>query len=183
MKKLISACAVCAVAVGVVAAPSALGVKSTKQVADVGRCECHTDDRHHRLRRQGERDRLEQQQLPKGSDGRAGVGGHHHRRRDARRDRQHERKRQVQRPISVAPVTAGTYTLKATVTGPVTRKVGSKKKGKKAKKGRQFSCLASPPASSAPVTVDAPSRSREAASKCHERPALPAGRSRSAGDR
>src|SRR5882762_7777936 len=36
MRKLISACAVCAVAVGLVVVPSALGVKSAKQVGGTG---------------------------------------------------------------------------------------------------------------------------------------------------
>ncbi len=55
-----------------------------------------------------------------------------------------------------APAAAGTYVLRATVLGPVTRQVGSKKK-RKNKPGRQFSCLASSPTDSAlPVTVATP---------------------------
>ena len=52
-----------------------------------------------------------------------------------------------------APAVAGAYTLRATVQGPVIRKVGSKKKGKKNKKGRRFSCNASLPTSTGPLTV------------------------------
>jgi starvation-inducible outer membrane lipoprotein len=155
MKKLISACAVCAVAVGVVAAPSALGVKSTKQVAtsvDVsvtpttattgsavkasGTVSSNSNCRKDRAVELAWVDTTTSAETPAGTASTNGSGKY--------------------RADLVAPATAGTYTLKATVTGPVTRKVGSKKKGKKAKKGRQFSCLASPPASSAPVTVTAP---------------------------
>jgi hypothetical protein len=52
------------------------------------------------------------------------------------------------KPTDVAPAT---LTLRATV-DQVIRKVGSKKKGKKDKKGRQFDCLTTT-ADSAPLTV------------------------------
>jgi hypothetical protein len=52
------------------------------------------------------------------------------------------------------PTPAGTYVLQATV-GQEFRRVGSKKKGKKAKnpKSRQFNCLAIPQVQSSVVTV------------------------------
>ncbi|HYU14480.1 MAG TPA: hypothetical protein VEL05_00345 [Candidatus Acidoferrum sp.] len=154
MKKLISACAVCAVAVGVVAAPNALGVKSTKQVATSatvsvtpttatagstvkasGTVSSNSSCQKNRTVELAWVDSTNAE-TPAGTATTKGGSGKY----DA---------------DVTAPATAGTYTLKATVTGPVTRKVGSKKKGQKTKKGRQFSCLASPPASSSPVTVTA----------------------------
>ena len=51
-----------------------------------------------------------------------------------------------------APAVAGAYTLRATVQGPVIRRVGSKKKGKKNKKGRQIDCLTTT-ADSTPLTI------------------------------
>jgi hypothetical protein len=156
MKKLIGACAVCAVAVGVVAAPSALGVKSTKQVATSvtvsvaptttttgsaviasGKVSSNSSCQKSRTVELAWVDSTTLAETPAGTTTTKGGSGKY----DA---------------DLVAPATAGTYTLKATVTGPVTRKVGSKKKGQKTKKGRRFSCLASSPASSAPVTVTAP---------------------------
>jgi hypothetical protein len=155
MKKLISACAVCAVAVGVVAAPSALGVKSAKQVASSvtvsvtpttatvgsavkasGTVSSNSNCKKNRSVDLVWVDSTTSAETPAGTAATKGGSGKY----DA---------------DLTAPATAGTYTLKATVTGPVTRKVGSKKKGQKTKKGRVFNCLASPPASSTPVTVTA----------------------------
>jgi hypothetical protein len=155
MKKLISACAVCAVAVGVVAAPNALGVKSAKQVATSvtvsatpttatagsavkasGTVSSNSSCKKGRTVELAWVDSTTSAETPAGIATTKGGSGKY----DA---------------DLTAPTTAGTYTLKATVTGPVTRKVGSKKKGQKTKKGRQFSCLASSPASSSPVTVAA----------------------------
>jgi hypothetical protein len=48
-----------------------------------------------------------------------------------------------------------TVALQATVDFAV-RKVGSKKKGKKAKKGRQFHCLQILPTFSGPIALEAP---------------------------
>jgi hypothetical protein len=156
MKKLISACAVCAVAVGVVAAPNALGVKSTKQVASSvtvsvtpttattgspvtasGTVSSNSTCQKSRTVDLAWVDTTTSASTPAGSAVTKGGSGKY----DA---------------ALTAPTTAGTYTLQATVTGPITRKVGSKKKGQKTKKGRQFSCLASSPASSLPVIVTAP---------------------------
>jgi hypothetical protein len=158
MKKLISACAVCAVAVGVVAAPSALGVKSAKQVGGTvsvnvtpntfttgdtavtsatvtgnvaSNSSCRKDRTIHFAWVNG---------TTVGPD--LGVV--------ATTRSNGDYTATVPRPTDTNPPTT-TVTLRATV-DPVTRKVGSKKKGKKHKKGRAFNCLAIT-GDSAPVTI------------------------------
>jgi len=156
MTKLISAGAVCAVAVGLVAVPSALGVKSTKQVATSvtvsvtpttattgsavkasGNVSSNSSCQKSRTVELAWVDTATSVATPAGTATTKGGSGKY----DA---------------DLTAPSAAGTYTLQATVTGPVTRKVGSKKKGQKTKKGRQFSCLASSAVNSSPVTVTTP---------------------------
>ena len=151
MKRLISVGAVCAVTVAAVAAPSALGVKSTKQVASSVTVDVTPN--------------------PVVAGGAATGSGTVSSNSNCRKDRTVALEwvdgSSVATPAGsaetkgsgkytadlTAPAVAGTYTLRATVQGPVTRKVGSKKKGKKTKKGRRFSCNASLPTSSGPVTV------------------------------
>ena len=154
MKKLIGAAAVCAVAVGLVAVPGAFAVKSAKQVSSTTTVNVSPTTV---------------------AAGGAAVGsGVVYSNSSCRKDRTVT----LEWVDSIggataagtavtgnnggwtanltAPATAGTYTLRATVQGPVIRKVGSKKKGKKTKKGRRFDCLASAPTSSSPVTVTGP---------------------------
>jgi hypothetical protein len=146
MKKLISACAVCAMAVGLVAVPSALGVKSAKQVGGtvsvgVTPSTFTTGDTTVTT---------------------ATVSGNVASNSGCRKDRtvhfayvngatvtplaetavsrpNGDYTATVPKPTDTNPPTTS-VTLRATV-DPVTRKVGSKKKGKKTKKGRAFSCL------------------------------------------
>jgi hypothetical protein len=152
MKKLISATAVCALAVGLVAVPSALGVKSTKQVASS----------------------VTVNVVPTTvvAGGSVTASGNVSSNSSCRKDRTVSLQwlDSLSAPVGsptttttksngsysttvTAPATAGTYTLQATVQGPVIRKVGGKKKGQRTKKGRQFSCNASAPTSSSPETV------------------------------
>ena len=143
MKKLISACAVCAVAVAAVAVPSALGVKSAKQVggtitvevtpttvdattssvAASGRVSsnssCKKGRTVHFAYVNGTTVGPEVGMTTTGSSGKYTAT--------------------LPKPTDTNPPTASVV-LRATV-DQVTRKVGSKKKGKKTKKGRRFDCL------------------------------------------
>lgn len=143
MKKLISAGAVCAVAVGLVAVPNALGVKSAKQVGGtvtVSATPTTTDATTASVSASGsvasnsncKKDRtvrfayvngatvtpLAEIATTKGNGSYAAT---------------------LPKPTDTNPPTTSVV-LRATV-DPLTRKVGSKKKGKKTKKGRAFSCL------------------------------------------
>jgi hypothetical protein len=152
MRKLISASAVCALAVGLVVAPSALGVKSAKQVPSsvtvnvtpttVTPGGTVTASGNVASNSSCRKDRTVSLQWLDATSTPVGAPTTTTTRSNG----------DYSTPVT-APATAGTYTLQATVQGPVTRKVGSKKKGKKDKRGRQFSCLASAPTSSSPVTV------------------------------
>jgi hypothetical protein len=143
MKKLISAGAVCAVAVATVAVPSALGVKSAKQVGgtvSVGvtpttvdattatvtasggvasNSGCKKDRTVHFAYVNGTTVGPEVGTTATGSNGKYTVT--------------------LPKPTDTNPPTASVV-LRATV-DQATRKVGSKKKGKKTKKGRRFDCL------------------------------------------
>jgi hypothetical protein len=159
MKKLISACAVCAVSVGLVAVPSALGVKSAKQVGgtvSVSVTPTTVDATTTTLAASGtvasnsgcKKDRtvhfsyvngatvtpLAETATTKGNGSYSAT---------------------LPKPTDTNPPTTSVV-LRATV-DPVTRKVGSKKKGKKTKKGRVFNCLTfsgdSAPIAIAPATV------------------------------
>jgi hypothetical protein len=144
MRKLITACAVCAVAVGLVAVPGAVAVKSPKQVGgtvsvnvtpnplpnatttvtasgNVGsNSGCRKDRTVHFFWVSGTTVGPEVGSAMTGPNG--------------------DFTATLPRPTDTAPATTS-VTLRATV-DQLTRKVGSKKKGKKDKKGRQFSCLA-----------------------------------------
>jgi hypothetical protein len=143
MKKLISACALCAVAMAAVAVPSALGVKSAKQVGgtvsvDVSpttveatttsvtasggvasNSSCKKGRTVHFAYVNGTTVGPEIGLTTTGSNGKYTVT--------------------LPKPTDTNPPTASVV-LRATV-DQVTRKVGSKKKGKKTKKGRRFDCL------------------------------------------
>jgi len=143
MKKLISAGAVCAVAVGLVAVPNALGVKSAKQVGGtvtVSATPTTIDATTASVSASGsvasnsncKKDRtvrfayvngatvtpLAETATTKGNGSYTAT---------------------LPKPTDTNPPTTSVV-LRATV-DPLTRKVGSKKKGKKTKKGRAFSCL------------------------------------------
>ena len=143
MKKLISAGAVCAVAVGLVAVPNALGVKSAKQVGGTvtvsatpttidattasvnasgsvaSNSNCKKDRTVHFAYVNGATvTPLAETATTKGNGSYAAT---------------------LPKPTDTNPPTTSVV-LRATV-DPLTRKVGSKKKGKKTKKGRAFSCL------------------------------------------
>jgi hypothetical protein len=153
MKRLISAAAVCAVAVGLVAVPSAIGVKSAKQVNSATTVNVTP--------------------TTVAANGAVTGSGNVSSNSSCRKDRTVALEWFNTTTSAVtaigtvttrsngdwtttnltAPSTAGTYTLRATVQGPVTRRVGGKKKSKRTKRGRAFSCLASPQASSSTVTV------------------------------
>jgi hypothetical protein len=143
MKKLISACAVCTVAVAAVAVPSALGVKSAKQVGGTvsvsvtpttveatttsvtasggvaSNSSCKKGRTVHFAYVNGTTVGPEVGTTTTGSNGKYTVT--------------------LPKPTDTNPPTASVV-LRATV-DQVTRKVGSKKKGKKTKKGRRFDCL------------------------------------------
>jgi hypothetical protein len=143
MRKLISAGAVCAVVVGLVAVPNALGVKSAKQVGGtvtVGVTPTTVDATTTTLAASGsvasnsgcKKDRtvhfayvngatvtpLAETATTKGNGAYSAT---------------------LPKPTDTNPPTTSVV-LRATV-DPVTRRVGSKKKGKKTKKGRTFNCL------------------------------------------
>jgi hypothetical protein len=143
MKKLISACAVCAVSVGLVAVPSALGVKSAKQVGgtvSVSVTPTTVDATTTTLAASGtvasnsgcKKDRTVHFSYVNGATvtplaetaTTTGNGSY---------------TATLPKPTDTNPPTTSVV-LRATV-DPVTRKVGSKKKGKKTKKGRVFNCL------------------------------------------
>jgi hypothetical protein len=152
MKKLISVTALCALVVGLLAAPGALGVKSPKQVASTVTVSVTPN--------------------PVVAGAPATASGNVQSNSSCRKNRtvvlEWVDTSNVATPAGTAttrpngdytaavtaPTTIGTYTLRATVQGPVLRRVG-KKKGEHAKRGRQFSCNASAPASSSPVIVSA----------------------------
>jgi hypothetical protein len=143
MKKLMSACAICATAIAVVAVPSALGVKSAKPVGGTvsvsvtpttvdatttsvtasGRVtsnsSCKKGRTVHFSYVNGTTVGPEVGMTTTGSSGKYTVV--------------------LPKPTDTNPPTASVV-LRATV-DQVTRKVGSKKKGQKAKKGRRFDCL------------------------------------------
>ncbi len=154
MKKLISASAVCAVAVGLVAVPSALGVKSAKQVGGAvsvsvtpatidattttvtasggvaSNSGCKKDRMVHFAYVNGATvTPLAETATTKGNGSYTGT---------------------LPKPTDTNPPTTSVV-LRATA-DPLTRKVGSKKKGKKTKKGRPFNCLAIT-ADSAPIAI------------------------------
>jgi hypothetical protein len=146
MKKLISACAVCAVAVGLVAVPNAIGVKSAKQVGGTvsvnitpttsttgetsvttatvsgnvaSNSGCKKDRTVHFAYVNGATvTPLAETATTKGNGAYTAT---------------------VPKPTDTNPPTTSVV-LRATV-DPTVRKVGSKKKGKKTKKGRAFNCL------------------------------------------
>ena len=143
MKKLISASAICVVAVAAVAVPSAFGVKSAKQVGgtvtvgvtpttidatttsvtasgDVSsNSSCRKGRTIHFAYVNGTTVGPEVGTTTTGSSGKYTVT--------------------LPKPTDTNPPTPSVV-LRATV-DQVTRKVGSKKKGKKTKKGRAFNCL------------------------------------------
>jgi hypothetical protein len=143
MKKLIGVCAVCAVAVATAAVPSALGVKSPKQVGGTvavnvtpttvdatttsvtasggvaSNSGCKKARTIHFAYVNGTTVGPEVGTATTGSNGKYTVT--------------------LPKPTDTNPPTASVV-LRATV-DRVTRKVGSKKKGKKTKKGRRFDCL------------------------------------------
>jgi hypothetical protein len=159
MRKLLCACAVCAVAVGTVAAPSALGVKSVKQVGGTvtvsatpttitptttsvaasgnvsSNSSCRKDRTVH---------------LAYVENGVAGpeVGS------AVTRPNGDYSTTTLPNPTVTNPTLGGTVVLRATV-DPVTRTVGGKKKGRRAKRGRQFDCLQLT-GDSGPITVPPP---------------------------
>jgi hypothetical protein len=141
MKKLISASAICAVVVAAVAVPSAFGVKSAKQVGGTvtvgvtpttidatttsvtasggvsSNSNCKKGRTIHFAYVNGTTVGPEVGMTNTGSNGKYTVS--------------------LPKPTDTGPATV---VLRATV-DQVTRKVGSKKKGKKTKKGRRFDCL------------------------------------------
>jgi hypothetical protein len=143
MKKLISAGVVCAVAVGLVAVPGALGVKSPKLVSgtvSVGVSPLPLSDTTTSVSVSGNlasnsscrKDRtLHFSWVTNGVPG-AEVGS-------AVTRSNGDFSAILSRPTDTSTTTSS-VSLRTTV-DQVTRKVGSKKKGKKAKKGRQFECL------------------------------------------
>jgi hypothetical protein len=152
MRKLVSACALCAVAVGLVVVPSALGVKSAKQVGGTvsvsaspsvvgiytqsitasgsvsSSSSCKKDRTVHFAYVNG----ATVTPLPETAT--TGPSG----------------KYTATLPVP-SDTPPATVTLRATVDSAI-RKVGSKKKGKKTKKGRAFNCLELT-GDSSPITV------------------------------
>jgi hypothetical protein len=143
MRKLISACAVCATAVAVVAVPSALGVKSAKQVGgtvNVAAAPTTVDATTTAVTASG--------RVASNSSCRKGrtvhfayVNGTTVGPEVGMTTTKSSGKYTVDlpKPSDTNPPTASVV-LRATV-DEVTRKVGSKKKGQKTKKGRRFDCL------------------------------------------
>jgi len=154
MRKLISATAVCAVAVGLVAVPGALAVKSPKQVGGTVSIAVAPNP------------------LPNATTT-VTANGNVASNSSCRKDRtlhfywvtngvqgpevattttrsNGDYAATVPRPTDRAPTT-NTNVLRVNV-DQVTRKVGSKKKGKKTKRGRRFDCLALT-ADSPPITL------------------------------
>jgi hypothetical protein len=159
MKKLISACAVCAVAVAAVAVPSALGVKSPKVVFGTvsvnvtpnplpnatttvtasGNLASNSGCRKDRDLTFVWVNTTTLVVTPATGTAITGSNGNY--------------TATVSRPTDTAPTTTSVI-LRATVAQEF-RRVGSKKKGKKDKKGRRFDCR-SFTGDSAPVTLTAP---------------------------
>ncbi|MDX6606891.1 MAG: hypothetical protein QOD14_1431 [Solirubrobacterales bacterium] len=157
MRKLISACAVCAMAIGLVVVPNAFGVKSAKQVGgtvSVGVTPNPLPDTTTTVTASGgvasnsgcRKDRTLHFFWVNGSTVGPEVG-------TAMTTSNGSYTATLPRPTDTS-LTTSSVTLRATV-DQVTRKVGSKKKGKKTKKGRRFDCLAIT-GDSAPVTLVAP---------------------------
>jgi hypothetical protein len=160
MKKLIGATAVCALAIGLVVAPSALGVKAPKLVggsvsvnvtpnplidttttvtADGGVVSNSNCKKDRTLHFSWVVDGVQSAEV--GSTTTKGNGTY---------------TVTLPRPTQTSDTaTVDTAVLHVTV-DQVTRKVGSKKKGKKTKKGRRFDCLTFS-GDSSPVTLVAPS--------------------------
>ena len=141
MRKLISACAICAVAIGLVAVPSALGKKGAKQVggtvtasATPGTIESTTTS----VAASGsvasnsgcKKDRTVHFAYVNGSTVTPLAV-------TATTTSNGSYTATLPKPTDAAPASV---TLRATVDATV-RKVGSKKKGKKTKPGRPFNCL------------------------------------------
>ena len=152
MRKLITACAVCAMAVGLVAVPNALGVKSPKQVGGtvtVSATPTTIESTTTSVTASGtvasnsgcKKDRTVHFSYVNGSTATPlavtaetkGNGSY---------------TATLPKPTDAAPASV---TVRATV-DPLLRKVGSKKKGKKTKKGRAFNCLELT-GDSAPLTI------------------------------
>jgi hypothetical protein len=154
MKKLISACAVCAVSVGLVAVPSALGVKSPKQVGgtvSVSVTPTTVDATTTTLAASGT--------VASNSGCKGGRTVHFAYVNGATVTPLAETattkgngsySATLPKPADTNPPTTSVV-LRATV-DPLTRKVGSKKKGKKTKKGRVFNCLQAT-GDSAPIAI------------------------------
>jgi hypothetical protein len=154
MRKLISACAVCAMAIGLVVVPNAFGVKSAKQVGGTvsvnvtpttvdtttttlaasgnvaSNSSCRKDRTVHFAYVNGTTTTPLAETATTRSNGSYTAT--------------------VPKPADTNPPTTSVV-LRATV-DPQTRKVGSKKKGKKTKKGRAFNCLQIT-GDSAPITI------------------------------
>ncbi len=153
MRKLVSACAVCAVAIGLVTVPSAMGVKTPKEVSGTvgvsvtpnpvptattsvtasGNVATSSSCRKDRT--------VTFAYSPAGPD-LSGITA-------------------TTRPngdytATLPPPTTTGATLQVTVLDGGFRKVGSKKKGKKTKRGRRFHCAAILPPASAPITLTPP---------------------------
>jgi hypothetical protein len=154
MKKLISACAVCAVSVGLVAVPNALGVKSAKQVGgtvSVAVTPTTVDATTTTLSASGsvssnsgcKKDRTVHFAYVNGATVTPLA-------ETATTTSNGSYSATLPKPADTNPPTTSVV-LRATV-DPVTRKVGSKKKGKKTKKGRAFNCLALT-GDSAPIAI------------------------------
>ena len=150
MKKLIGATAVCALAIGLVAAPGALGVKSPKLVSgtvSVGVTPVPLPDATTSVSVSGNVATSSSCRTGRTvhfawvSNGVAGaeVGS-------AVTGPNGDFTATLPRPTDTS--TAGTSVALRTTVDQVTRKVGSKKKGKKTKKGRAFECLS--------ITADVP---------------------------
>jgi hypothetical protein len=158
MRKLLGACAVCAVAVGTVAVPSALGVKSAKQVggtvtvsgtpttitptttsvAASGNVSSNSSCRKGRI--------VHLAYVENGVPG-AEVGS-------ALTGPNGDFTATLPNPTVANPTAGGTVVIRATV-DPATRTVGGKKKSRRTKKGRQFNCLQLT-GDSGPITVPPP---------------------------
>ena len=158
MRKLVSACAVCAMAIGLVAVPNALGVKSAKQVGgtvSVGVTPTTVDSTTTTLTASGgvasnsgcKKDRALHFAYVNGATVTPLA-------ETAETKNNGSYTATLPKPADTNPPTTSVV-LRATV-DPTTRKVGSKKKGKKTKKGRRFDCLTfsgdSAPIAIAPAT-------------------------------
>jgi len=156
MKKLISAVAACALAIGLVVVPSALGVKSPKLVlgtVSVGVSSSPLPDTTPTETVTGNvasssscrKDRTVHFAYVVGGVQGADVG-------TAVTRSNGDFTATVPRPTQTSS-TAPSVTLRTSV-DQVTRKVGSKKKGQKTKKGRVFQCLSV--SADVPITLQAP---------------------------